>query len=494
MPPEPGDRRDRAPVLLAVPLLLGPGLLACYAGGYFDVARLRAALVAWALLAVAAVVLPEPLPRSGPARAALGGLVLLCVLTGLSLLWAPVAGTALDDVQRLLLYVPAFACGLAVLRHPAAARLAEPLLLAAIAGAVAYGLSDRLLPGVVELERVLSAGDRLAWPLGYWNGTGAFAAIGILLAAGLAGDPDRRPALRAAAAAAGAPLGLALYLTFSRGALGALAAGLCLLLALAPTRERLRAAVVVAGSGAVAALVAELALPAVAEVESDPGQGAAMLAVLAVLMGAAAALQARDPAPATSSPSPTTSSPSPTTSSPRRVPWLRPAALAALALALAGSVAAVAGSERAGGRADPGAGPGRLASVQSNRYEYWRVAVRTFADQPPAGAGAGAFRAVWLRERPFRESVRDAHSLYLETAAELGLAGLALLALFLGGIATGAVRALRRAGPALAPAAAGVATWALHAGLDWDWELPALSLVALLLAARLLAASEPPAS
>ena len=38
--------------------------------------------------------------------------------------------------------------------------------------------------------------------------------------------------------------------------------------------------------------------------------------------------------------------------------------------------------------------------------------------------------------------------------------------------------------------AAAFAAWALHAGLDWTWEMPALTLVALLLAGALLAWSE----
>jgi len=94
---------------------------------------------------------------------------------------------------------------------------------------------------------------------------------------------------------------------------------------------------------------------------------------------------------------------------------------------------------------------------------------------------------VWLRERPFRESVRDAHSLYLETAAELGLVGLAALALLLGGVAAAA----RRAGPAMAGPVAALAAFALHTGVDWDWEMPALTLVALVLAALVLAATSP---
>ena len=79
---------------------------------------------------------------------------------------------------------------------------------------------------------------------------------------------------------------------------------------------------------------------------------------------------------------------------------------------------------------------------------------------------------------PARRGAADAHSLYVETAAELGLVGLAALALFLGAIAACAARALRH-DPALAagPAAA-LAAFGFHAGLDWDWEMPALTLVA----------------
>ena len=331
------------------------------------------------------------------------------------------------------------------------------------------------MPGVVSLERVVSAGDRLAYPLTYWNGTGAFAAIGLVLAAGLAGDPGRPRALRAAAAATGPLLGLAVYLTFSRGALGALAAGSpgCWSRSRRPPPS-CAAALVVGGSGALAA-AATLALPAIETQASGSGQGAAMLALLVALGGgrrlAGAPRGADGPARAAARAWRSGCSSSPSRA--RCWRWPRPSA-------------AAAPTHRR-------PAPGRLASVQSNRYEYWRVALRSFGDHPLLGEGSGGFRVVWLRERPFRESVRDAHSLYLETAAELGLAGLACLLALFGGLGAGAVRAHRRAGPATAPAIAAMATWAVHAGLDWDWELPALSLLALVLAARLLATLEPDA-
>ncbi|MEA2310668.1 MAG: hypothetical protein QOE28_636, partial [Solirubrobacteraceae bacterium] len=367
--------RSRAAVL-AVPALLGPGLLACFAGGYGDRARLVAGIAAWLILAVAALVLPRPLPRGRAQWAALAGLAGLAAWTAASLSWTPVGEPAGKDVQRLVLYVGALAAGIAILRARAAARLAEPLLLAGVTAACLYGLSDRLLPSVFHLERVLSAGDRLAQPLTYWNATGAFAALGLLLAAGIAGDRGRPGALRAAAAGCAPPLGLALYLTFSRGALGALAAGFAVLIAVAPERARLRAAAVVI-AGAALPSVATVALPAVATADSGPKQGPAMLLLLLGLAGAAALVQraAREDAPAP-------------------LPGLRIAALAGLALALAVTGYAVSRVEHGSGTDSPAASPSRLASVQSNRYAYWRVAIRTFGDHPLRGEGSGGFATV----------------------------------------------------------------------------------------------------
>ena len=101
-----------------------------------------------------------------------------------------------------------------------------------------------------------------------------------------------------------------------------------------------------------------------------------------------------------------------------------------------------------------------------------------FADHPLNGVGSGGFAVEWLQRRDIAEGVRDAHSLYLETAAELGLVGLPRWPLFLGGIVLAARRGRSRA------VVAALVAFALHAGLDWDWELPALTLTALLLAAN----------
>jgi O-antigen ligase len=86
--------------------------------------------------------------------------------------------------------------------------------------------------------------------------------------------------------------------------------------------------------------------------------------------------------------------------------------------------------------------------------------------------------------------VADAHSLYVETAGELGLIGLVALGMLIAGIVISASRCMR-ADPALAAGAlAAFVAWAVHAGLDWLWEMPAVSLVALALAALLVAQAE----
>jgi O-antigen ligase len=139
----------------------------------------------------------------------------------------------------------------------------------------------------------------------------------------------------------------------------------------------------------------------------------------------------------------------------------------------------------AGGRTGaPPPGSERLTSIESNRYAYWRAAAGAFTERPVTGTGSGGYSTEWLQRRELAESVRDAHSLYLETLAELGLVGALALAALLGGVAA----AVRRESDV---AAAALATWAVHAGVDWDWEMPALTLVAVLLAGAVIARAAP---
>jgi tetratricopeptide (TPR) repeat protein len=79
--------------------------------------------------------------------------------------------------------------------------------------------------------------------------------------------------------------------------------------------------------------------------------------------------------------------------------------------------------------------------------------------------------------------VRDAHNLYLETLSELGVPGLLLL---VGALGLPLVCIGRRR--ELFAAAGAYAAFLAHAAVDWDWEIPAVTLAALLCGAALLAA------
>jgi hypothetical protein len=468
--------------IVQVALVGGPVAIGFASGGFGDSPRSVAAIAAWALVAFAALTwTPAPIPRT----AAVGGLLLLAGWVALSALWAPLVDPARDDLVRILLYAAVLLLSASAWRSRTEARLLEPAVALGTLVVVGYGVAGRLLPGVFVLERSPRAAGRLDQPLTYWNAMGALAAIGLVLCARVAGDRERRPALRVAAAAAAAPLGMGLYLSFSRGALGALAMGVLVLIALAPERAQLSSVALALAGGALAALAASLS-PSVQSLAGDAaarrGQGAAVLAALvavAAAVGLAQWLVTRREGPGVGF----------------GRPWTRRIRAGAVAGIVAVAVVSLAlGSTSQAPPPAPGSGAARFGEAGSNRHDYWAVAARAFADHPLIGVGSGGFRVEWLRERSIDEFVVDAHSLYLETAAELGLVGLAALALLIAGLAT-AVRRLYRSDAALAVGPAAVlAAYALHAGVDWDWEMPALTLPVLVIGGMALsrvALSEP---
>jgi tetratricopeptide (TPR) repeat protein len=117
----------------------------------------------------------------------------------------------------------------------------------------------------------------------------------------------------------------------------------------------------------------------------------------------------------------------------------------------------------------------------------WRAAWHDYEVHPWLGSGAGTYERYWNRHRDIAYAVRDAHSLYLETLAELGPIGLALLVTALG---TPLLAALKARHVEAVPAAfGGYVAYLLHAAGDWDWELAGVTVTALLLAGSLLVAA-----
>ena len=477
--------RRAVPVIAIVVLLAGPTIIAFETGGYFDGPRAAATAVAWALVLLLAVAGPLPLPRSAPGWVATAGLAGLAAWTAISVAWAPLAGPAVDSAQRLLLYLGVLLASVAVLRDRRLTRAVEPALAAGALIVIAYGLAGRLLPGILELDRSFVAGGRLEQPLTYWNAEGLLAAMGLALCIRLAGDPARSHNLRAAAAAACAPLGAGVYLSYSRGAVVVALLGLIFLLAAVPTRPQLRAAL----TGLAAAVLASAfsaTFRGVAALEgSDAAQerdGTVVLLLMLGLMLLTALVTRRATAADAAQPERLGK-----VAFASRFPALAKAATLLCVVGLiAGGLVETAGRRSESAEAEPA----RFVTVSSLRYEYWRVGGEAFLDEPLIGNGAGSFRVIWRREREVDASVVEVHSLALEMATELGIPGLLLLGLFVGGVAVAGRRALRAEAP-LAPAACAVCgMWLTHALIDWDWQMPAVTLPALVLAGALLAEAE----
>jgi len=482
-------RRELAPGIIT---FLTVALLAADAGGYDPTSWGWSAV---ALLVVAGVVLARGARRLAPLEWALPAF--LSALTGwvwLSLAWSADVSETVHEGERMLLYVVGVTALLLLGRRPRVEGLLASLA-AAITVVCAYALATRMFAPGSGAYQVVSADAqdafRLARPLGYANALALFAVLGVLLSVGFA-VRARNVVVRALASAALVVLLPTLYFTYGRGAWLALATGLVAALALERARLRMLASLLVLSAApalAVALASRTHALTrepgSIAAATRDGHRLAAAIATLALVAALAPAglelaarriiLRAR----------------------------FRRALVVALALVVAGVV--VAALVRVGGpraavqrayHAFNAPAPlvktktsQRLFSLSgSSRSEYWRVAWRVYEDHPWLGGGAGSYQRFWLRYRRSNLPVRDAHSLYLETLAELGPIGLVLL---LGALGTplAAVGAARR--HPLAPAALGAyVAFLVHTGIDWDWEMTAVTLaalacgVALLLAAR----------
>jgi hypothetical protein len=457
-------------------LLGGATALAFFTGGYFDEARAWAGVAAWALvLAGAALAGRRRWSWSWPAALAVGGLALLGAWTLASIAWAPVRGSAYHAGQIVFLYLGALIAAALLLGTRRAIAAVEPALAGGAAIVVGYGLAGRLLPGVLHFSASVSAQGRLEQPLTYWNAMGELAALGLVLCTRVAGDGARPAPLRRLAVLAGVPLALGLYTSFSRGALFAAIAGLVALVVAAPRTEQLRAIGLVLAAGvvvsaAVGPLTGVTSLHG--SLSSREWQGAVALAVLIIVAAAAVlALPIVERGGSVQLPLP------------RRAPWI------ALGAICAGLALAIAIGAHEGTRRPLSAGSSRLVTLQSNRYAYWRVAFKAFGHEPLRGVGAGGWSVWWLRYRTVDEFAQDAHSLPLQTLAELGLIGLALLTAFVTGVALVARRVRRVAPPLAAGPIAGLVCYAAHAPLDWDWQMPAVTLVAIVLGGGLIAVS-----
>ncbi|MET0260973.1 MAG: hypothetical protein ABW227_07750, partial [Gaiellaceae bacterium] len=252
-----------------------PGLVAALAvaalafdsGGYEPTSWGWSAVV---LLLVSAAALIVGVRRLASLELALPvTLTALAAWVWLSLAWTSDVSQTVREGERALVYVAASTALLLLGRRTRVFGLVAGLA-AAIAAVCAYALATRLFdPGGGAFQVVSfdpQAGFRLARPLGYANALAIFAAIGILLALGLA-LRARQPVVRALASAALVVLAPTLYFTYGRGAWIGLAAGLVALFAIERDRlELLARTIALAVFPAIAVFLASRTSP----LTSDP--------------------------------------------------------------------------------------------------------------------------------------------------------------------------------------------------------------------------------
>lgn len=478
---EPVTRYRRA--WSATTFLIVAGLILAYSlpGGAYDiVTRQQLAVGVWALLA--AGVVSGLLPRGRFSRGALVPLIALLgygAWTGLSLVWTSSSERTTAELARVIGYIGVVLLVAALIerrnwRAAAGGVTAAALLVCGLA------LTSRLRPEWFPTDSALSSfGEpaRLNYPLGYWNALAAWAAMSIALA--LAWSAHARTRAMRCLSLAGIPVaGTVIYLTFSRQGIAGVALAVIAVVVLARNRWAIVLHAVVAAGGSAVVIAAVRAEPAIEKARGTAGSGHVLgaLALATVICGLAPAV----------------------TSLSGRDRFRLPPRIARRTLVVVGAVLLIIAASVGPGLASRGwnqfSGPGqgsptadpasRLSTLQSSRHEVWGSALDAFSRDRITGLGAGTFEFWWATAGRSREFVRNAHSLYLENLAELGIFGSALImiALVSAWVAAFRTRRRRKRTSSLGASAGLLAcftVYLLHAGIDWMWQLTAVTALAL---------------
>ena len=459
------------------------GLVLAYAlrGGSYDIVVFEEyGLLIWWLLAVGIAF--GVLPRVRPGRV----VILLCAAmlayaawTALSLAWTQSSELTTEEVARSLDYLGLVLLLSLILSKDTWRAAAQGLAFGAFA-VCALAVASRLAPGAFPADVVASTLkiDRLSYPFGYWNAVAAWGAMSTTI--GLAWSAHDRLIPRRAAVLASVPVAvLATYLSYSRA--GVLGTALGVALVILASRNRLTVVIHAALVAAGVAIVI-LAVRAAPEIAHGTGDHSA-LTVLAGLAGAivvcivGAWLTGQRGVDG------------------RHLPPRPARALAAACCVAAFLAAAIVGPTliRKGwhsfshpvavtSTSDPAA---RLLTLSGVRYDVWKSALAAFDAHPLDGTGAGTFE-FWFNRHPDGDPqfLRNAHNLWLQNMAELGLPGLLLILAFAIAALAAAVSARRRARRTLSVGLstgflAAFVVFLFHASVDWMWESTAITVLAL---------------
>jgi hypothetical protein len=474
-------------------LIVGLGL----SGGGFEVAdRHIAGLAAWLVVVALIVFGAASSARVGRPFYWIAGLMgSLVVWSALSSFWSGSVELSVIEADRILVYVGfLLAAFLLAQTGERRERFAEGIAIG-LAVVVVAGLASRLLPHVIEVTEGLGSGSRLRYPLGYWNANATMCAIAVAMLLWMSRG-SRWGALRWLSVAVIPAALLTLYFTYSRGGLVTLVVACGCLLILSADRLWLLATLAIGGLGALPALLAVQARDSLAEnvnAQASVDQGLTVFLILlagtALALGLFALLRRAERGGGRRTGRALALSRNPTLL--KRV-------------AAGGAIVAVVAVAAVGHRAWDQFSSSEVQVVNQNpsqhfsnlsgtgRHDFWRVAVDGFEEEPLIGHGAGTYVFLWDQHRSAYLPAIDAHSLYLEMFAELGVVGgLIVLGLVLGALWV-AFAAWRASPPerreAQAALLAAMLAFAVAAGFDWFWEIAALGGVFMLAAGAMVAA------
>ena len=427
-----------------------------------------------------------------------GLLVVLVAVKGLSLTWSIGRTETVQELLRSSVYLAAFALAAASL---SSWRLVGPFVdgMNLTAGAVAgYGVLQKVNP--VEYSSNTRDGVRVGSTLEYANTVAVVLGIGIALGLGRM-TQLRNPLARGLYAALILVFGAILYLTFSRGGMFSLAAGLVVLFAVSGRRLEMFGSLLLV-TGPLVWLVwqvqgLETFFTYFSEEAPRAADGLAFRNYLVIAVVQAFLLQTiyaflvgrYELAPALH----------------------RSLGVAAVIVVLVGAGLSGFLVFGDGQGADEALGVfsrkvedtedvrDRLTSLSSNsRSIYWGVAWEEWKERPLTGTGAGTFQYSWLENRPNFSGVKQVHNVYLEQGTETGIVAFLALAgfaaLLLGYAAWATLRAAGERKVLLAGLTAAVAVYLVSSALEWHWYIPPSTIYFFILAGvtiRLAAPAKP---
>jgi hypothetical protein len=465
-------------------LILPAGLfvyLAFNSGGFYPGPTAYVAVVLCFVLALRVMLAGNPFEGAGRGLAlGAGAFALYALLTLISILWSHAPGRALAEFDRALVYLVALVLIGSLGRSPQRLRWMLRAFAAAIVGVCAAALITRLLPHLWPTTNAIAI-NRLAFPLTYWNALALIGAFGIVLCLHLSSDASEPAASRVLAAAAVPVLATTVYFTFSRGGIAAAAIGVVAYALIARPRALVSAVIATVPAGVAVAGAYHASLLATPNSTTPAAiiQGRhvayvvlACVAVAALVRGVLVIVLDRRLE--------RVRLPNRVRVQIRRWGWGGVVAVTLIAIvALNGTITREA--QRFMKPAQPGTSSDYRARLtdpaNDGRIDMWRVSWHGFLQAPILGHGAGTYENTWAQYRPNADTVVDAHSLYLQTLDELGIIGFVLLVGVIVGLLGRTASFIRGPDrPLYAAAFTVMLVWAIHAGIDWDWEMPAVTL------------------